>query len=407
MSQNIKKEIRLNQAVIFCGGAGSRLGSITKIKPKPLIKINNIPFIDYVIKNLCRYKFKSILLLCGYKAYQFKKYNNLIIDDTKIQCINESTPLGNAGALLNAKKKLENYFLICNGDTYCDFNYLDLFTQMNKDEFIGAVGGLNVNKDFNKKFDNLIIKKNQLKKIKQKYKNHKIINSGYSIFNKDILKYISKNDESLEKQVFPKLILDNQLQAFSYNNRFIDMGTIPDLNYLKKNYKNLFVKKTIFLDRDGVINHDYNYVYNKKNFVWKKNLFKAVKYLNDKNYLVIVVTNQSGIGRGFYTKKHVEILHKYINEELKKKGAHIDDFYYAPYYKESKVFNFNVKDKFLRKPNIGMVKQAIKKRDINIKRSAIIGDSDTDMLLAKRLKIKGILVNDSSDILKIVKKNFK
>ena len=104
MSQNIKKEIRLNQAVIFCGGAGSRLGSITKIKPKPLIKINNIPFIDYVIKNLCRYKFKSILLLCGYKAYQFKKYNNLIIDDTKIQCINESTPLGNAGALLNAKK---------------------------------------------------------------------------------------------------------------------------------------------------------------------------------------------------------------------------------------------------------------------------------------------------------------
>ena len=185
------------------------------------------------------------------------------------------------------------------------------------------------------------------------------------------------------------------------------MGTIPDLNYLKKNYKNLFVKKTIFLDRDGVINHDYNYVYNKKNFVWKKNLFKAVKYLNDKNYLVIVVTNQSGIGRGFYTKKHVEILHKYINEELKKKGAHIDDFYYAPYYKESKVFNFNVKDKFLRKPNIGMVKQAIKKRDINIKRSAIIGDSDTDMLLAHRLKIIGILVNDSSDILKSVKKNFK
>ncbi len=173
-----------------------------------------------------------------------------------------------------------------------------------------------------------------------------------------------------------------------------------------KKIKLLTKKKTVFLDRDGVINYDYGYVYKKKDFVWKKKIIEAIKYLNNNDYLVIVISNQSGIGRGYYKHKDVLNLHLWINKKLKTRGAHIDDFFYAPYYKHSKIFNFKNADRLERKPNIGMVKKALKKWKINLKNSAIIGDKNSDLELAKKLKIKGIRVNDKSNLLNLVKKFF-
>ena len=82
-----------------------------------------------------------------------------------------------------------------------------------------------------------------------------------------------------------------------------------------------FVNKAIFLDRDGVINYDYGYVHKIKNFKFKKNVFKAIKFLNKKNYLVIIITNQSGIGRGYYSKKELNILHKWMKKKVQTKWS--------------------------------------------------------------------------------------
>ena len=98
-------------------------------------------------------------------------------------------------------------------------------------------------------------------------------------------------------------------------------------------------KKAVFLDRDGVVNYDYNYVHSRQNFKWKKNVKEAIKLLNDNNNYVFIVTNQSGIGRGFYHEDDVIKLHKWINFELIKNSAHIDEFFYAPYFKDSKKKN--------------------------------------------------------------------
>ena len=77
--------------------------------------------------------------------------------------------------------------------------------------------------------------------------------------------------------------------------------------------------KALFLDRDGVINKNFGYVFSMKNFIWLKNVKKAIKYAYSKNYLIIVVTNQSGVARGLYSENDIKKLHNEINKQLKKK----------------------------------------------------------------------------------------
>ena len=107
------------QAVILVGGLGSRLGKLTKKTPKPLLNIDGHSFIDYQINFLSKFPFKEILLLCGYRGNFFKKkYHLKKKNNTLIKCIIENKKLGTGGALINAKKSLNNYFLLCNGDTF-------------------------------------------------------------------------------------------------------------------------------------------------------------------------------------------------------------------------------------------------------------------------------------------------
>ncbi len=164
-----------------------------------------------------------------------------------------------------------------------------------------------------------------------------------------------------------------------------------------------FVNKAIFLDRDGVINYDYGYVHKIKNFKFKKNVFKAIKLLNKKNYLVIIITNQSGIGRGYYSKKELNILHKWMKKKFKQNGAYIDDIFYSPYYKYSKK-KYSYQERMRRKPNKGMVIEAKNKWLISIKDSFMIGDRIVDKKLANNAKLKFIKVNTKSDLFKIVTK---
>ncbi len=162
----------------------------------------------------------------------------------------------------------------------------------------------------------------------------------------------------------------------------------------------------MFLDRDGVINYDYGYVYEIKNFKFKKNVFEAVKFLNKNNYLVIIVTNQSGIGRGYYTKKDLLILHKWMKKKFSENNAFIDDIYYSPYYKNSKK-KYSYSEKMRRKPNIGMIIEAKKKWLINIKESFMVGDSVVDRKLALNAKLRFIKVNSKSDLFKIISKKIR
>jgi D-glycero-D-manno-heptose 1,7-bisphosphate phosphatase len=162
--------------------------------------------------------------------------------------------------------------------------------------------------------------------------------------------------------------------------------------------------KVAFLDRDGVINSNkFNkgYIGSLKHFRWVSGAIKAIKYLNKKNYKVAVVTNQSGVARGFFTIKDVKKIHSHIQKKLKENDAKIDAFYFCPFHKDGTIKRFK-KNSLLRKPNLGMFLLAKKRWNIDQKKSFMIGDQKTDIDFAKKSKIRGFLF-DQKNLYKFVK----
>ena len=128
------------------------------------------------------------------------------------------------------------------------------------------------------------------------------MNGGVYFFNKKIFNYVKNKNQSLENEIIPKLIKKEKLKEKIFKD-FLDIGSPKYLkktsNFLKKHYK----RPAAFLDRDGVINHDYGYVYKPKNFKLKKDVIKTLKHLINKNYYIFIITNQAGIAKKKFTEK--------------------------------------------------------------------------------------------------------
>jgi D-glycero-D-manno-heptose 1,7-bisphosphate phosphatase len=113
-------------------------------------------------------------------------------------------------------------------------------------------------------------------------------------------------------------------------------------------------RPTAFLDRDGVLNVDHGYTFQPEALEWVANAPQAVRLLNEAGYLVIVVTNQSGVARGLYDEAAIQRLHAHMQERLNEQGAHIDAFYYCPHHPEGTVEAFSIHCT-CRKPEAGML----------------------------------------------------
>lgn len=155
------------------------------------------------------------------------------------------------------------------------------------------------------------------------------------------------------------------------------------------------IKPAAFLDRDGTINIDKGYVFKSEDFEWIFEAPEAIKFLNENGYHVFIVTNQSGISRGFYSEKDVESLHDFINRELNKKSAHIDDFFYSPFHPDFSIKKYENYSHF-RKPNTGMIEYAFNNWPIERGRSFLVGDKHIDVKCAENFGIKGYLYESGS-----------
>ncbi len=145
--------------------------------------------------------------------------------------------------------------------------------------------------------------------------------------------------------------------------------------------------KCAFLDRDGVINHDKGYISKISDFKIYPGVGKAINLLNKKKHLVIIITNQSGIGRGLIKINELKKIHKYLKKEIKKDYGKINDIFFCPFHPKFGKGKFKKKSND-RKPGDGMLRKAIKKWKIDPKKSFMIGDKISDKLAAKKAKIK-------------------
>ena len=159
-----------------------------------------------------------------------------------------------------------------------------------------------------------------------------------------------------------------------------------------KNSKKKIVK-VAFLDRDGVLNSskiNNGYIGKVKDFKWIPGAKKSLKLFKNSGFKIIIVTNQSGIARNYFSLRDLYIINRYMRNTLKKIGIKIDAIYFCPYHKDGIIKKYKKKSD-LRKPNNGMFKLAAKKWNIDKKKSFMIGDQTTDMIFAKKSKIKGFL----------------
>lgn len=157
-----------------------------------------------------------------------------------------------------------------------------------------------------------------------------------------------------------------------------------------------------FLDRDGVLNEDVGYLHKLDQFAWMPEAPKAVQALNRAGYYVIVVSNQSGIARGYYDESAVRRVHLHMQELLAAQGAHIDGFYFCPHHPEGVIKEYAVSCR-CRKPAPGLLAAAARDWSIDISRSFLIGDKDSDIEAARAFGIEGIkFIAGRSSLLNVV-----
>jgi D-glycero-D-manno-heptose 1,7-bisphosphate phosphatase len=155
-------------------------------------------------------------------------------------------------------------------------------------------------------------------------------------------------------------------------------------------------KKALFLDRDGVINEDSEYPHKPEHIVFKSAVFDLCRAALDKGYVIVVVTNQAGVAKGRFTEADVQSLHRWMAQRFLEKGILVSGFYYCPFHKNAIVEEYK-KDSDCRKPGPGMFLSAAKDLDIDLSKSIMVGDKQSDRIDLSELKCYVIKSGYSGD----------
>lgn len=165
------------------------------------------------------------------------------------------------------------------------------------------------------------------------------------------------------------------------------------------------MRRALFLDRDGTLNYDEGYTNSFDTTQIIEGSVDLIRFANQRNFHVIIATNQSGIGRGFYNE---EKFHEYMGKMInyyRYYGAVIDDYFFAPYYKYSKNEIYKMGE-MLRKPNTGMIELAVKKYSLDLANSILVGDKKTDIQTGKKIGIKNLILFNQKGNNFVFKKNY-
>lgn len=138
------------------------------------------------------------------------------------------------------------------------------------------------------------------------------------------------------------------------------------------------MNRALFLDRDGVINYDFGFVYEKENFIFCEDIFNLAREAIAKGYKVVVITNQSGIARGYFSEEQFHKLNNWMCQKFLEEGAPIERTYFSPYH-PTEGFGTYLKDESTRKPNPGMIMQAQNDLSLSLDRSILVGDKISDI----------------------------
>ncbi len=398
------------EIVILAGGKGERISKYIK-KSKTLIKIEKTNLLQKIYNTCLLYNFKRINLIINDKQNDIKDYvkNNKL----NIKIIIEKRPLGD-GNCLKLLKKIKNYnkknFLVIHGDLLINVNLsrINKFHQYKKSDLTLVTHPNSHPHDSDLvEYDDNYKLLNFFKKPHKKIKTITAL-SGIFILKGKLIKKLNTNKKiSFSKKILPSFIKNKKIYCYETREFIMDVGTMKRLKqakqiikkdiFLKANIK--FKKPAFFLDRDGVINKEYKNLKFQNPTNFKNGILEGLKKIRKMGYLIIVITNQSCIAKGFITEKKLYELHNKMQLKLNKSNIYIDKIYYCPHHPEKGFKNEVKRLKIIcncRKPNNGLLKKAIKELNINVQKSFFIGNSEVDYLCAKKTKIHFLKVGDKN-----------
>lgn len=402
------------KVVIMAGGRGTRISSVASDIPKPMIKIDGKPVLEHEILNLREQGFTDIILTVGHLGNIITDYFG---DGSKfgvhIEYYIEETPLGNAGALFKIRDKLTDDFLLLNADAVFDIDFrrfvefhkshgglVTLFTHPNSHPYDSGI----VIADGNGVVLQWLAKEDDRPDY---YKNR--VNAGLHVISPKVLDIdISTEKVDLDRQILKPLAGTGKMYVYDSPEYVKDMGTpdryesvCRDFSEGKVKARNLHNKqKAVFLDRDGVINKYVGFLRNIDDFELLDGVSKAIRKINESGYLAIVVTNQPVIARGEVSFAELTEIHNKMETLLGEDGAYLDAIYFCPHHPD-KGFDGEIPElKFdcdCRKPKPGMLIKAAKEFNIDLTKSWMVGDSDSDIMAGKNAGCSTVLIGESDE----------
>ena len=405
--------------VLACGGLGTRLKEITKDTPKPLFLVNDKSTLERCIEQLETYQFKRVILTIGYKSQIFLEFVEYLNKKyrIKIEVFLEKNPMGECGALWIIKDKLSENFIFINGDLIfsIDFKKLTYFHKRlssnltlvthtsdhpEDSDLVSVPNGSLV--------EDIYLKGNCKNIDRDAY----LGNSGIFILNKILLEKICAPKENDSKSIFHFIVknaFNLNINIYSYNTtEYIkDMGTPKRLKVVendllgdkvnKKNYN--ISQKTLFLDRDNtLIKCDIGkYILNENDVdFYVYNIEKIIPISFNYDF-VCLLTNQPTISMGKLNLKDLDRINTFVIKFCLSKGLKIDVVAFCPHHPH-KGYEGEIpllkKDCFCRKPNPGLFFEQAFLRNIDLKESLMIGDSDNDFMASINAGCNFLNVND-------------
>ncbi len=384
---------RIRQAVILVGGKGTRLGELARETPKPLMSINGDKvFLDLLIENVARQGFDRILLLAGHFGEQIKaRYDDRRVGEARLSVAIEPEPRGTGGALTWSRDRLDDRFLLLNGDTYFDMSYRGLEAALNRAPQAGAAIALRDVPDAARygsvQLDGALIRSFQEKSVSETPRAG-LVNGGVYLMRRTAIDALPAGQSSLETDLFPRLCARNALIGLPRVGYFIDIGLPDTLSQARRELPQVVRRPALFLDRDGVINVDHGYVHNWEKLDFIPGVAETVTAYNEAGWFVFIVTNQAGVAHGYYDEAAVDLLHDQIRDWLADKGAHVDAFYYCPFHPQAALEAYRAEHPD-RKPRGGMLLRAFSQWPVAREGSILIGDRQTDIEAARDAGIDG------------------